>query len=210
VDDLDLALLRGQPLPAKLEWAPEPSQVGARCFAIGNPFARAPRTVTAGIVSGLNRLQVTPKGALAGLLQFDAQVNPGNSGGALLNASGQVLGIVSSILSPTGSSAGVGFAIPTALVRPAVEALQRGEQYKLRSLGAASQEDSATLQAVLPGGLAAAAGLRVGDTLLEVDGLPIDTLPEANAVVAAAQAGSSLAVLLRRGGAQKTLTLPIP
>jgi serine protease Do len=210
LDTLDLALLRGQPLPDKLEWASQPSPLGARCLAIGNPFARAPRSVTAGIISGVNRLQVTPKGALAGLVQFDAQVNPGNSGGALLNASGEVLGVVSSILSPTGSSAGVGFAIPTALVRPAVEALQRGEAYRMRSLGASSAEDSATLQAVLPGGLAANTGLRPSDTLLELDSLPIDTLPEVNAIVGAAAAGSSLPVLLRRNGKLEKLTLKIP
>jgi serine protease Do len=209
VDALDLALLRGKPLASKLEWATAPSNPGARCLAIGNPFARAPRSVTVGIVSGVNRLQVTPKGALAGLVQFDAPVNPGNSGGALLNASGQVLGVVSSILSPTGSSAGVGFAIPTALVRPAIEAMQRGQAYTLRSLGASSREDSATVQAVLPGGLAANAGLQTGDTLLEIDGLPIDTLPEAGAVVAAAQVGSSLALLVRRAGQLQKLELQV-
>jgi S1-C subfamily serine protease len=209
VDGLDLALLRGNPLPTKLEWASQASNPGAPCLAIGNPFARAPRSVTVGVISGVDRLQVTPKGALAGLVQFDAQVNPGNSGGALLNASGQVLGVVSSILSPTGSSAGVGFAISTAQVRPAIEALQRGQAYTLRSLGATSRENSATLQAVLPGGLAVGAGLQVGDTLLEVGGLATDTLPEANAVVAAAQAGSSLPVLLKRAGKLQKLEVQI-
>ncbi|MFN3266557.1 MAG: S1C family serine protease [Deinococcales bacterium] len=210
VDELDLALLRGQPLPTRLEWASIPSVVGTRCFAVGNPFARAPRSVTVGSISGLDRVQVTPKGALAGLLQFDAAVNPGNSGGALLNSAGEVLGVVSSILSSTGASAGVGFAISTQVARPAIEALQQGQNYKLRALGVSSSEDSAEVKAVLPGGLAAAAGVQVGDTLLEIDGLPIDTLPEANAVVAVAKAGSSVELLVKRNAKLQKLMLMIP
>ncbi len=210
VDQLDLAVLRGENIADKLEWASETPEVGAVCFALGNPFARAPRSLTVGVISGLERLQVTPKGALAGLVQFDAQVNPGNSGGALLDKNGLVLGVVSSILSPTGSSAGVGFAIPSRLVQLAVQTLLRGESVVLPSLGVSSQDESAVLQTILPGGLADAAGLQAGDELLEVAGLPIESIAEVNAVLVAAKSGSSLSMKAKRNGATREFTIIIP
>ncbi len=210
VDEFDLAVLRGAVIPEKLAWAETPALIGSGVYAIGNPFARAPRSVTAGIVSGLDRLQQTPKGALAGLVQFDAQVNPGNSGGALVNNRGQVLGIVSSILSPTGSSAGVGFAISTNLIKSKVEAMLRGEKIVFPSLGVSSQDDGAILQTVQPGGLAAAAGLQAGDEILEIAGLPVETLSEINAVVLVAKSGSNLAIKAKRSGATRDFSLRIP
>ena len=210
VAEFDLAVLRGAVLPDKLVWAQTAPLVGSSCLAIGNPFARAPRSVTLGIISGVQRLQPTPKGALAGLVQFDAQVNPGNSGGALLNLQGEVLGVVSSILSATGTSAGVGFAVATSTIQAAVETLVRGEKVALPRLGVSSQDSSAVVQTVLPGGLAAQAGLQPDDVLLEIDGLPVDTLSEANAVVGAAKSGSSLAVKAKRRGAVRDFTVLIP
>ncbi len=210
VNEFDLAVLRGEKISSKLEWATENPLLGSSCLAIGNPFARAPRSVTAGIISGLERLQQTPKGALAGLVQFDAQVNPGNSGGALLNAKGEVLGVVSSILSLTGSSAGVGFAIPTRLVRGAVETLLRGETVQLPVLGISSKDESAVLQTVLPSGLADSAGLQAGDEILEIAGLPVETISEVSAVVAAAKSGEQLAVKAKRGAATRDFTITIP
>ena len=210
VNEFDLAVLRGEKIDAKLEWATENPVLGSSCLAIGNPFARAPRSVTAGIISGLERLQQTPKGALAGLVQFDAQVNPGNSGGALLNAKGEVLGVVSSILSLTGSSAGVGFAIPTRLVRGAVETLLRGETVKIPVLGISSKDESAVLQTVLPSGLADSAGLQAGDEILEIAGLPVETISEVSAVVAASTSGEQLAVKAKRGKDTRDFTITIP
>ncbi len=210
VDQLDLAVLRGENIPIKLEWATATPEVGSLALALGNPFARAPRSLTVGVISGLERLQVTPKGALAGLVQFDAQVNPGNSGGALLNKDGAVLGVVSSILSPTGSSAGVGFAIPTRLVRVAVETLLRGETVDLPSLGVSSQDQSAVLQTILPGGLADAAGLQAGDNILEIAGLPVESIAEVNAVILAAKSGSSLEIKAKRGTATRAFMVNLP
>ncbi len=210
ISEFDLAVLRGEKISNKLEWATENPVLGSSCLAIGNPFARAPRSVTAGIISGLERLQQTPKGALAGLVQFDAQVNPGNSGGALLNAKGEVLGVVSSILSLTGSSAGVGFAIPTRLVRGAVETLLRGETVQLPVLGISSKDESAVLQTVLPSGLADSAGLQAGDEILEIAGLPVETISEVSAVVAAAKSGEQLAVKAKRGADTRDFTITIP
>jgi S1-C subfamily serine protease len=210
VPEFDLAVLRGEKISPTLGWATEGPLVGASCLAIGNPFARAPRSVTAGIISGIERLQQTPKGALAGLVQFDAQVNPGNSGGALLNAKGEVLGVVSSILSMTGSSAGVGFAIPTRLVRSAVETLLRGEIVQIPVLGISSKDESAVLQTVLPSGLAESAGLLAGDEILEINGLPVETIAEVSAVVAAAKSKDVLPVKAKRGNATREFTITIP
>ncbi len=210
VPEFDLAVLRGENISSKLEWATTNPMLGSGCLALGNPFARAPSSVTVGVISGLNRLQQTPKGALAGLVQFDAPVNPGNSGGALLNTKGEVLGIVSSILSLTGTSAGVGFAISTQVARPMVEALVRGEKIVLPSLGISSKDESASIQTVLPGGLAENAGLQAGDTILEIAELPVETLSEASAVVAAAQSGQSLGIKAKRSQAVRAFTLKIP
>ena len=210
VDQLDLAVLRGENIAAKLEWASQAPEIGSVALALGNPFARAPGSLTVGVISGVERLQVTPKGALAGLVQFDAQVNPGNSGGALLNKNGLVLGVVSSILSPTGSSAGVGFAIPSRLIQVAVEALVRGEKVAFPSLGVSSQDQSAVLQTVLAGGLADAAGLQAGDLILEIAGLPVESIAEVNAVLVAAKSGSSLSVKAKRNNAVREFRVIVP
>ncbi|MEY4531348.1 MAG: hypothetical protein RLZZ156_2069 [Deinococcota bacterium] len=210
VNEFDLAVLRGKKIDTKLEWANQNPMLGSSCMAIGNPFARAPRSITVGVISGLERLQQTPKGALAGLVQFDAQVNPGNSGGALLNTKGEVLGVVSSILSLTGSSAGVGFAIPTRLVRGAVETLLRGEKIQLPVLGISSKDESAVLQTVLPSGLADNAGLQTGDEILEIAGLPVETIAEVSAVVATAKNKDQLAIKAKRGTTTRDFTITIP
>ncbi len=210
VKALDLAVLQGETIATQVTWASTIPAIGSRCMAIGNPFARAPRTLTVGVISGLARVQQTPNGALAGLVQFDAQVNPGNSGGALLNGNGEVLGIVSSILSGTGSSAGVGFAISTTQARAVVEAIVRGEKPVLPSLGASSQDDSAVLQTTLPGGIAESAGLQAGDEILEIAGLPVESLIEASAVVSASAKGAKLSLQAKRNGKIRSFELLIP
>jgi putative serine protease PepD len=110
----------------------------------------------------------------------------------------------------TGSSAGVGFAIPTRLVQNAVETLLRGETVQLPVLGISSKDESAVLQTVLPSGLADAAGLQAGDEILEVAGLPVETIAEVSAVVAAAKSGEQLPVKAKRGSVTRDFTITIP
>jgi putative serine protease PepD len=98
-------------------------RIGDTAYAIGAPFG-LPESMTAGIVSGLNRSN--PSTGLTGLIQTDARINPGNSGGALLNAQGQVIGINDSIESPIAGSVGVGFAIPVNVVKQLLNSLEGG------------------------------------------------------------------------------------
>jgi S1-C subfamily serine protease len=98
-------------------------KVGMRVFAIGNPFGLE-RTMTTGIISSLNRtLQVTANRSIKSIIQIDAAVNPGNSGGPLLNSHGRLIGMNTAIASRTGQSAGVGFAIPSSLIARVVPQL---------------------------------------------------------------------------------------
>jgi 2-alkenal reductase len=207
VPEFDLAVLKSAAVPAKLEWASQAPRIGARAVAIGNPFARAPRSLTVGVISGLNRVVSTESRSVANLVQFDAQVNPGNSGGPLLDANGRVIGLISSILSPTGSSAGVGFAVSANVLREAVAGLLRGEKTERPTLGAIGKsEGKPQIRAVIPGSVAERAGLRTGDEVLEVNGTPLETLPELNAIVASSAAGAKLEIKLKRGSGIQTLT----
>lgn len=118
--DLDLAVIRIEAPPEKLNPIPlgdsRSLEVGQAVYAIGNPFGFQ-LTLTKGVVSSLNRTLLTPEGRkLKGLVQTDAAINPGNSGGPLLDREGRLVGINTAILSPSGGSVGVGFAIPVALV----------------------------------------------------------------------------------------------
>jgi putative serine protease PepD len=102
-------------------------QVGDTVYAIGSPFGLS-ESLTAGIVSGLNRSGSSTGGSVSGLIQTDAPINPGNSGGALVNTQGQVVGINNSIESPVDGNVGVGFAIPINQVTQLLPALESGSQ----------------------------------------------------------------------------------
>ncbi len=100
-------------------------QVGQTVYAIGNPFGFQ-YTLTKGVISSLDRSLVTPQGAkLEGLIQTDAAINPGNSGGPLLDGEGRLIGINTAIMSPSGGSSGVGFAIPVAALENHLPSLMR-------------------------------------------------------------------------------------
>ncbi len=115
----DMALLKADQLPAQIVPAtlgnPNAMQVGDEVYAVGNPFGLY-SSITGGIISGFNRSFKSPDSGqeLTGLIQIDAAVNPGNSGGPLLNRYGQVIGIVEGIANPTGQDVfiGIGFAVP--------------------------------------------------------------------------------------------------
>lgn len=100
-------------------------KVGQQAYAIGNPFG-LDHTLTAGIISGTGRVVTSPSGRpISGVLQTDASINPGNSGGALLDSSGRLIGMNTAIYSPSGASAGIGFAIPIDTIKQIVERLIR-------------------------------------------------------------------------------------
>ncbi len=111
-------------------------QVGQRAIAIGNPFGEFSRTLTTGVVSGLNRSIQGPSGLpITGIIQTDAAINKGNSGGPLLDSAGRVIGITSAIFSPSGTNAGVGFALPISTVKRVLPALLKQGHYPHPFLG---------------------------------------------------------------------------
>eukprot|EP00877_Chromochloris_zofingiensis_P014803 jgi/Chrzof1/9577/Cz04g08050.t1 len=165
-------------------------RVGQQCLAIGNPFG-FDHTLTTGVISGLNRdIRSQLGGTIPGCIQTDAAINPGNSGGALLDSSGRLIGLNTAIFTNTGTSAGVGFAIPADIVARVVPSLLKYGKVVRPSLGVQVASDQvaqnlritrgALLQSVLPNGAAAKAGLLPirrgltgivpGDVILTVDG----------------------------------------
>ena len=124
----DLAVIKVDDLPAQLHPLPladsDDLQVGQIVVAIGNPFGRFQRTMTTGIISALDRtIRVGDKRVLRRVIQTDADINRGNSGGPLLDSEGRVIGVISAIYSPTGANAGVGLAIPVNKARRVIPVL---------------------------------------------------------------------------------------
>ena len=141
VDPLnDLAVLRVAELPEGVEPIPlgdsDALQVGQRAIAIGNPFGQFERTLTVGVVSAVNRTVKTDEDqVLRGVIQTDAAINRGNSGGPLLDSSGRLIGVNSALFSPSGASAGVGLAIPVNKLKQIVPELIQNGRYPHPWLG---------------------------------------------------------------------------
>ncbi len=144
-------------------------QVGQQAFVIGNPFG-LDQSLTTGVISALRRRLPTAEGReLVDVIQTDAAINPGNSGGPLLDSSGRLIGVTTAILSPSGSNAGIGFAIPVDVVNRIVPELIRSGHVPTPGIGVIVASDSAATQLgtdgvvivrVEPGSPAARAGLR--------------------------------------------------
>lgn len=198
------------------------AQVGDLVLAIGDPFGVG-QTVTNGIISALNRTANPSGEAASAYIQTDAAINPGNSGGALVDMDGDLIGVNSFILSRSGASAGVGFAIPAALVRRVVETAVGGGRSVVRPwLGARTQSVDAetarslglpvpqgTLVAdIWPGGPAARAGLKQGDVVLEADGRPVQDAAGLSYVLGTHRPGETIPLRVRRAnGAEQALNL---
>ena len=176
--DTDLALNRLTEKPAGgLTLVPlgdsDKLVVGQKVLAIGNPFG-LDRTLTTGVISGLQRpIRARNNRLIEGAIQTDASINPGNSGGPLLDSHGRMIGINSQILSPSGSSAGVGFAVPVSIAKRVVPQLLQNGRVRRPKLGISTRdiaslrnqidlpvEDGVLIYQVARGGGAAAAGLR--------------------------------------------------
>jgi serine protease Do len=204
-------------------------RLGQWVLAVGYPLS-LDATVTAGIVSakgrsiGINRTRAS--GAIESFIQTDAAVNPGNSGGALVNTQGQLIGINSAIASPTGSYAGYSYAIPANLVRKVVGDLrqygtvQRGylgvsildrktaSPEQLTALGM-DRNDGAYVNGVTSNGGAIEAGLKKGDFITKIAGISVHTEPELQEQVARYKPGDHIAVTYLRGGQEFNTTVEL-
>jgi len=220
----DLAVLKvrdgkGVKFPA-LQFADSDAlEVGDLVLAIGNPFGVG-QTVTSGIVSALARTGVESSD-YEFFIQTDAAINPGNSGGALVDLNGRLIGINTAIVSRSGGSVGIGFAIPAnmaklvaetgisggALVRPWFGARLQAVTSDLADSLGLGHARGALISEMAPGGPAEKAGFKDGDVILSVDGFEIEQPSAFDFRLATKQVGTSAQVVYFRDGQQKSATL---
>ncbi|AQR74291.1 Do family serine endopeptidase [Sphingomonas sp. LM7] len=196
------------------------ARVGDWVVAIGSPFGLG-GSVTAGIVSALHRSTVG--GAFDRFIQTDASINRGNSGGPLFDLSGNVIGINSQILSPTGGNVGIGFAIPSTEAKPILDRLMKGQTIQRGYLGIQMQDLTADLAdsfgvpkgngtivaRVEPGQAAEKAGIRQGDVIVRINNKDVTPDQTLSYLVANVPPGTRIPVELVRDGKRQTVTLTI-
>jgi len=195
-------------------------RAGDVVLAIGNPFGLG-GSVTMGIVSATGRANVGVAQD-EDFIQTDAAINPGNSGGALVSLEGRLIGLNCSILSRTGGYQGIGFAVPSDMVRSVFDQIRRRGRVARASLGIEAEDVTpdrgaelrvppstrgAAVTAVASGGPAERAGILVGDVVASVGGRAIEGARQLLGVVAGHPAGSDVVVELQRGGERKRLTV---
>ncbi len=198
----DVALIKVQatgPLPAVAFGDSRQVEVGDWVLAAGNPFGLG-GSVTAGIVSARGR--DLGAGPFDNFLQLDAPINPGNSGGPIFNMDGQVVGVSTAIVSPSGGSVGIGFATPSELVMPIINQLRTSGHIERGWLGVsvANSDNGVTIAGIERTSPAARAGLRQGDIILSVNGERIEGALGLIRTVAAVSPGSSVNLTIRRQG----------
>jgi S1-C subfamily serine protease len=215
----DLAVLKVDPEDVGDELHPlelgasEDLRPGDPVIAIGSPFGLE-GTVTSGIVSALGRTIQAPNGfSISGAIQTDAAINPGNSGGPLLDEQGRVIGVNSQIRTGgANANTGVGFAVPVDEIKRSLPALQKGQEPERAFLGVSSgpaPEGGAEVGGVVENGPAARAGLRAGDTIVEIADQPVRDPDDVSAVVNARRPGDEVRVVVERGGERRTLTVTL-
>ena len=205
--------------------------VGQKVLAIGNPFG-LDRTLTTGVISGLQRpIRARNNRLIEGAIQTDASINPGNSGGPLLDSHGRMIGINSQILSPSGSSAGVGFAVPVSIAKRVVPQLLQNGRVRRPKLGISTRdiaslrnqidlpvEDGVLIYQVARGGGAASAGLRgvqqteagdveLGDIIVGIDNDKVSDSDDLFRVLDKHQIGETVQVQIWRDG--RRMSVPV-
>lgn len=208
-------------------------QLGQWVLAVGYPLTLE-TTVTAGIVSatgrsiGINGRQIRGSDApIESFIQTDAAVNQGNSGGALINTSGELIGVNSAILAPTGTYAGYSFAIPVNIVKKIVNdiieygSVQRGylgvtyysadnlSEDQLKSLGIPTNVEGVYVTSVAPDGGASAAGIKKGDIITKVNGIQVLSGVQMSAQIAGYHPGDKVPVTYLRNGKENTVTITL-
>jgi len=234
--DTDLAVIRltekpGGPLTVVPLGDSDKLVVGQKVLAIGNPFG-LDRTLTTGVISGLQRpIRARNNRLIEGAIQTDASINPGNSGGPLLDSHGRMIGINSQILSPSGSSAGVGFAVPVSIAKRVVPQLLQNGKVRRPKLGITTRDvetirnqvdlpvsDGVLIFQVGRGTGAAAAGLRgiqqtemgdieLGDIIVGIDNDKVANSDDLFRVLDKHQIGETVQVQIWRDG--RRLSVPV-
>ena len=234
--DTDLAVIRLVEKPAgALTVVPmgdsDKLVVGQKVLAIGNPFG-LDRTLTTGVISGLQRpIRARNERLIEGAIQTDASINPGNSGGPLLDSRGRMIGINSQILSPSGSSAGVGFAVPVSIAKRVVPQLLQSGQVKRPKLGISTRNveairnqvelpvsDGVLIVQVARGSGAANAGLRglqqmengdveLGDIIVSINNEKVGNADDLFRVLDKHQIGETVQVQIFRDG--RRMSVPV-
>ena len=222
----DMAILKidANNLPAIELGNSDDVRVGEWALAVGNPFDLT-STVTAGIISAKSRdINIIRKGApIESFIQTDAAVNPGNSGGALVDVNGRLIGINSAIATPTGVFAGYSFAIPVNLAKRIADDLVKYGKFKRAYLGV----DIATMDSNLanelnipysqgvwvkeldPTGSAAQAGIQINDVITKINGKNVTTGPELREMIGRSKVGESVSLTLVRNGKEKDIAVKL-
>ncbi len=215
----DLALLKieGSNFPFVSWGDSNRARVGDWVMAIGNPYGLG-GTVTAGIISALHR-GITGAGAYDRYIQTDASINMGNSGGPMFDLAGNVIGVNSALISPTGASVGIGLAIPAELARPVIDSLRRGQRPQRGYLGIGLQgieeSDAAALgipknqgelvRSVVPGQPAQRAGIQQGDVIVSVSGRPVTPDETASYLISLVAPGQRVPIEIVRDGRRQSV-----
>jgi len=214
-DQSDIALLQLQNATGLTQIAVADSdklRVGDFAVAVGNPFGLG-QTATSGIISALGRSGLNLEG-LENFIQTDASINRGNSGGALLNLNGELIGINTAILAPTGGSIGIGFAIPSNMAQTLAQQLIQSGEIQRGLLGIKGMEMSADIakafnlnvqrgafvSEVLPGSGSAKAGIKSGDVIVSLNGKPLNSFAELRSRIATTAPGTKVKLGLLRDG----------
>jgi serine protease Do len=219
----DLALLKieGTNLPFVNFGDSTRARVGDWVVAIGNPYGLG-GTVTAGIISALHR-GITGGGAYDRYIQTDASINMGNSGGPMFDMAGNVIGINSALISPTGASVGIGLAIPAEAAKPVIDSLRRGQRPSRGYLGVSLQpldeniaeslglpkDRGELVRSVVPGQAAAKAGIQQGDVIVKVAGREVTPEETLSYIVANTTVGTRVPVEFIRDGRRQTVQVQV-
>ena len=196
-------------------------KVGDFAVAVGNPFGLG-QTATSGIISALGRSGLNLEG-LENFIQTDASINRGNSGGALVNLNGELIGINTAILAPGGGNIGIGFAIPSNMVQNLSQQLIEFGTVKRGLLGIKGSEMTADMakafnidaqrgafvSEVLPGSAAAKGGIKAGDVIISVDGKPITSFAELRVKIGTTAPGKAVKLGLLRNGKPVDVTVTL-
>src|SRR6266536_1546812 len=216
----DLAVLKisASSLPVLSLGDSDRVRVGDVALAIVNPLGIG-QTVTMGIISAKGRQTGLSNGSFEDFLQTDAAINQGNSGGPLVNTNGELIGINSQILSPSGGSIGLGFSIPSNMARSVMDQLTRTGKVRRGQLGIVVQKVSSDIASSLglkdaggviisqvqAGSAAERAGLRQGDIIITLNGVAVDTPNSFRNQVASTPPGTAVALTILRNGKQQDL-----